>query len=326
MEESKVRLSNGQRWAAQQFIEHYFRHSASGTPTPVAGRPDPVDVDRSWYMSEGPGRFYHPGMFPIINQIVEDRTIPPGSYDFLDFVPNRYAKHPSLTAKLSNYTRDMSAADHHLRALVFGKESALISGQVVVDPGGSKTFKQIEIRPLDTNFDFKRNTYQPILEAARELARRSIDPDNVGISYDIQYRGPGPDHGVGRIYDHFTDTQLGAALRREFAYPGRGPPWLLPSITGQPPLPSVGEHLQYLGQVGSNQPAPWTKFNAPAAPTASPGTQNTHALADWIARLAGVDATDPAKPQRQSTDHHLGLVSGKPMQFWSIQPEIHLPY
>src|SRR5689334_14402173 len=167
MEESKVRLSNGQRWSAQQFIDHYFKHSASGTPTPVAGRPDPVDVDRSWYMSEGPGRFYHPGMFPIVNQIVDNRKIPPGTYDVLDFVPNRDDRHPSLTAKLSNYAREIGASDHNLRALVFGNESAQISGQVVVNPDGSKTFKQIEIRPWDTNFDFDRNTDHRILETAR---------------------------------------------------------------------------------------------------------------------------------------------------------------
>ena len=213
-----------------------------------------------------------------------------------------------------------------MRALVFGDESAVISGQVVVNPGDSKTFKQIEIRPWDTNFDFKPNTYQLILEAARKLARRSIDPDNVGVSYDIRYRGPGPDHGIGRIYDQFTDTQIGAALRKEFAYPGRGPPWLLPSIKGQPPLPSIGEHLQYLHQPGGNQPTPGTNSNTLPAATASPGSQNTHGLADWIASLAGVDATDPAKPQRQPSDQHLGLVSGKPMQFWSVQPPIHFPY
>lgn len=88
MAENTVRLANGQRWTAQQFLDHYFEPTA-GTPTPVAGRPAPVDVDRSWYMGEGPGRYYHPGMFPIIYQIADIRNLAPGTYDLRDFVPGR---------------------------------------------------------------------------------------------------------------------------------------------------------------------------------------------------------------------------------------------
>jgi hypothetical protein len=54
---------------------------------PVAGRPTPVDVDMSWHMNEGPGRQYYPGMFPIINQIVNNRYLAPGTYNLRDFVP-----------------------------------------------------------------------------------------------------------------------------------------------------------------------------------------------------------------------------------------------
>jgi len=97
---NEVRLANGQRWSAQQFVDHYFEPSASGTPTPVAGRPAPVDVDRSWYMDEGPGRYYHPGMFPIMRQILDNRNLASGTYDLRDFVPNRDENDPSLTANV----------------------------------------------------------------------------------------------------------------------------------------------------------------------------------------------------------------------------------
>src|SRR5882757_1205181 len=99
----RVRLTSGQHWTGNEFLDHYFRPSASGTPTPVAGPPAPVGVDMSWYMDEGPGRYYHPGMFPIINRLIDNRKLAPGTYDLLDFVPNRNHKDPSLTAGISNY-------------------------------------------------------------------------------------------------------------------------------------------------------------------------------------------------------------------------------
>jgi hypothetical protein len=122
------------------------------TPVPVAGPPSPVSVDMSWYMSDGPGRFYHPGMFPIIASIAKNGSLTPGTYNLLDFVPNRNANDPSLAAKISNYTTRPLSEDYKTRALVFGDESARISGQVVVKPDGSKTFEKVEIKPWDTNF------------------------------------------------------------------------------------------------------------------------------------------------------------------------------
>ena len=76
MTESTVRLANGQRWTARQFLDHYRSARIFGEPVPVGDAPSAVDVDRSWYMDEGPGRYYHPGMFPIINQIANNRSWP----------------------------------------------------------------------------------------------------------------------------------------------------------------------------------------------------------------------------------------------------------
>jgi hypothetical protein len=209
MSEATVKMTNGQRWTAQQFVDHYLQTSASGTKS-VAVPPEAVPVDMSWYMNDGPGRYYHPGMFPIINQLVKRADLAPGSYDLRDFVPNRNSRDPALTASISHYTTDVSSADYPMRALVFGNESARISGQVGVNQDGTKTFRGIEIRPLDSDFNFDHKTKQPLLEAAREVARRIYDPENQGVSYDIQYRGPGKGPGTGRFYGPFSDGELRA--------------------------------------------------------------------------------------------------------------------
>jgi hypothetical protein len=241
---NEVRLANGHRWTAKQFVDHYRSARMSGTPTPVGDAPPPVDVDMSWYMGEGPGRYYHPGMFPIMEQIANNRNLAPGTYDLAKLA----ADDEALKARISHYATDMRSVDYPLRALVFGNESAKIYGQVEVNPHGTKTFKQIEIRPFDTNFDFEHKTNNQWLEGAREIARRIYDPENQGVRHQIQYRGPGQNHPTGRIYDAFTGSQLSAAVRKEFVYPGSRPPGLLPSITGQPPLPYTSEQLQYLEQ------------------------------------------------------------------------------
>jgi len=99
MSGNEVRLANGQLWTAQQFLDHYLEPSASGIPGP----PAPVPVDMSWCMGQGPGRYYHPGMFPIIDRLVARHDLAPGTYNLLDFVPSK--KDPSLTAGISHYTR-----------------------------------------------------------------------------------------------------------------------------------------------------------------------------------------------------------------------------
>ena len=79
MSGNQVRLTNGELWTWQQFLEHYFEPTGSGSPTPVE-ESQPVIIDRNWYMSEGPGRYYHPGMFPIIRSVSNRNDIKPGTY------------------------------------------------------------------------------------------------------------------------------------------------------------------------------------------------------------------------------------------------------
>ena len=303
MTEKTVRLTNGQQWTARDFLDHYFQPTASGT-TPVTGPPTPIDVDRSWYMSDGPGRYYYPGMFPIMRQLIDNRNHTPGTYELRDFVPNRDERDPALAASISNYSTDIRSDDHPLRAFVFGNESARISGRVVVNPDGSKTFKQIEIRPLDTEFNFKDKTGNIPLEGAREIARRGSDPNNFGTSYQIQYRGPGPGNGTGRLYDDFTDAQLNAALRRNFLSPSLSPPGMPPSVTGKPPVPFVEAQYQIPGGAGNSQPLAPTASSSAAPASAAPGSSGGD-IASWIASLAGVSPQDPTQSAPPPLDRDL---------------------
>jgi len=242
MSGNEIRLPNGYPWTAQQFLDHYLNPPASGTPAPVP-------VDMSWYMSEEPGRYYHPGMFKIIEDVIKRRDLAPDTYNLLDFVPNGNIEDPSLRAGISHYTKDMSSADYRTRALVFGSESARISGQVVVNQDGSKTFKGIEIRPFNTDFNFGPKGGGLLFEEARARAKQLYDPQSRGVSYDI------PFVGAGRTYDAFSDSQLTAAVRRESRSPGSSRPWLLPSVTTAP-TPAVDEYRRFLDQTNGKPAAP----------------------------------------------------------------------
>jgi hypothetical protein len=149
---TEARLTNGQRWSVQQFLDHYSKPSASGIPTPVAGPPEPVDVDMSWYMGDGPGRYYHPGMFPVMDQIIDNRNLAVGTYDLTNLAVDEDA----LKARVSHYGTDVRSTDYPLRAIAFGNESARISGEawsIRIVPGcsgKSKSGRSIRILILST--------------------------------------------------------------------------------------------------------------------------------------------------------------------------------
>lgn len=201
---------------------------------------------------------------------------------------------------------------------MFGDESARISGHVVVRPDGTKTFEKVEIKPWDTNFDFHNNNAGAHIELPRRIAREVYDPENQGVSYNIEYRGhgrldePGADRGIGRIYHPFTDAQLGAARRKEFAYPGSMSPGLLPSFTAAPP-PAIKEHLQYLDRANAGRAQ---SLGAGAiVPPFGLGPLPS-GVAGWVASMAGVDPANPTQPQQSA----LGTPADKPTQQRLLPP------
>jgi hypothetical protein len=117
---------------------------------------------------------------------------------------------------------------------------------------------------------------------------------------------------------------LSAALRKEFVRPASGPPWLLPSITGKPPLPYGDEQVRYLDQINpANPQAASSAGNAPATGISAPANQASFGsgLANWAAGLAGVDPINPVQPP-PPTDRLPGLGSNQPMPDWPFPPPI----
>jgi hypothetical protein len=315
MSGNEIRLANGQLWTAQQFLDHYL--SPMGKPTPLAGPPAPVPVDMSWYMGEGPGRYYHPGMFKIINDLVERHDLGPGAYNLSDFATG--PKDFSSVVNISHYVTDPLSSDYRTRALVFGNESAKISGKTIVNSDGSKRFEGIEIRPHDTDFNFEPKGGGHLLEVARARAKEIYDPDDQGVSYDI------PFYGNGRTYEPFTDSQLNAARRREFVYPGTAPAggWL-PSKTDSTPRFLKG-YLEYLDQAnGSNTQTPESSAGSPEMRFVSSPNRSSSGndIGSWIASLAGVDPMNPRQAAPQLAGKLRGIVSNEPMPDWPSPPPI----
>lgn len=326
MSGNEVKLTNGKRWTSQDFVDHYLSARVSGTPTPVGNVPAPVPVDMPWYMSEGPGRYYHPGMFPIIDSLIDRRDLAPGTYDLWSLAPLK-EEDPSVKAEIPHYFTDPGSKDYKTRALVFGDESARISGEVVVNPDGTKTFKKVEIRPWDTDFDFNHNNWKRLhVEIPRAVARPIYDPESQGTSYKIQYRGhgqfdrPSSDRGIGRTYHPFTGAQLKIARQKEFVYPGSAPAGLLPSFTAAPP-PAMKEHLQYMDRANASQAqAPGAGAMVPPfGPSTNPGPLPS-GVAGWVASMAGVDPANPTQPQQGA----LGTPADKPTPQRLLPPWVFL--
>ena len=107
MSGNRVKLTNGDRWTAQQFLDHYFKPAAPSTPA--------VAVDMPWYMSDGPGRYYHPGMFPIIESTINRRDLALGRYDLWKLAPLKQ-RDPSVKAGITHYLTDPGSSDYKTRA------------------------------------------------------------------------------------------------------------------------------------------------------------------------------------------------------------------
>src|SRR3954471_5835423 len=82
-------------------LPHRVRHSRlPGGPCRLQWMP--------WYMSEGPGRYYHPGMFPIIGSVLNRRDLAPGTYDLWKLAPLN-ERDPSVKAGIMHYSADLGS-------------------------------------------------------------------------------------------------------------------------------------------------------------------------------------------------------------------------
>src|SRR6266568_6315065 len=64
-------------WSANQVLQYY-----QTAPVGPDGRTAPLQIDATWYMSDGPGRFYDPAQFPIVQELFDGTIRPdPGVYD-----------------------------------------------------------------------------------------------------------------------------------------------------------------------------------------------------------------------------------------------------
>jgi hypothetical protein len=86
MSASEVGLIDGTVWTNQYFEARFL--SGSGIP---------VNISVDWYMTEGPNRYFHPGMFTAIRAIMFDSTVAPGTYDL-----SRLSRPLDLVASMSH--------------------------------------------------------------------------------------------------------------------------------------------------------------------------------------------------------------------------------
>jgi hypothetical protein len=69
MSANQTVLLGGGTWTYQDFENHYLGGSGAA-----------VFISMEWYMTQGPGRYFHPGMFDGIKNIVANSTLAPGLY------------------------------------------------------------------------------------------------------------------------------------------------------------------------------------------------------------------------------------------------------
>jgi hypothetical protein len=156
LSDSKILVVNpasgaAEYWSANQVIEYY-----QNTPANAQGNTPPLPISSDWYMSsDGPGRFYNPSQFPVVQGLF-DGTIqpPPGTYT-LDSLATQYGS--SINAKLNQYFTDVGSDDYTTRALIFGETSAKISGTANVSDDGTVTLQNVTIVPYDDQFNFLVN-------------------------------------------------------------------------------------------------------------------------------------------------------------------------
>lgn len=104
----------------------------------------------------GPGRFYSPTDFPIVQKLMSGEIKPAAGTTIELGVLGRQHGLPSdgAMAELDQYFAAPTADDFSTRAFVFGEVSAKISGTVSVAADGKITLQNVIIKPFDDHFNF----------------------------------------------------------------------------------------------------------------------------------------------------------------------------
>ncbi len=139
-------------------------------------------------------------MFKAVRDALS-RYLRPGTYSLDDLYPE-----DDLKVSIQHYLLDNLSRDWLSRARIYGGESARISGSVDVDQNGNRTFRNVEIRPYDSDFQFGRSNKPFGFQSIANFWRDHIDPYGTGRDFDLNCRG------TGKVHHPFSDEDLARAL------------------------------------------------------------------------------------------------------------------
>jgi len=152
-------------------------------------------IDSHEYMTTGAGRFATPEKFDLVRKFLNgDGIFSTGTYSPISINnnPNPLLALANPDATVYQYVMGMFDADYADRAYVSGTTSFRITGgDFIVNPDGSREVKNLEIRPLDDNFDYVSDN--PIAQVTNWLTKEQIDPSGIGREVTMKFiRTPVP--------------------------------------------------------------------------------------------------------------------------------------
>ena len=158
-----------------------------------------VQVDMASFMNDGPGRYVRLSDFPITEELFLLKTLPSGNA--LQNIPNGTYTREQLVGEhgifdayfkvtLVQTLVDPASQDYIDRAYVYGKSGYVLSkdSRFKIDDN-SVSIEHAEIRVFDDNFDFDSD--DPATEISNTISESIVDPNGVGETIEIQYRGGG---------------------------------------------------------------------------------------------------------------------------------------
>jgi hypothetical protein len=186
----RVKLNDGTFVTGRQIAEIYTSNSSGNAI---------IRIDPTWYMSDGPGRYFNPEMIRG-NAALALRTQLVGTYNLTQILSQ-----DELSGSLSHYTTDVGSSDYIGRSFIFGGSSFRITGGTVSSDGsGNLTFSNVIIKPLDDNFDFnfsyKGGAALLFFEGIGYALNRRIDPNGVGRSVNLEFRESGETNTQGGLF------------------------------------------------------------------------------------------------------------------------------